>query len=229
MSFLVLAMFATGVATAHQPYIVDGVRVSVSQPGVSKAYYGKLDGAPHTYFFNADKPFVLYVNLLVPKTVGARTDFSFEVRRAARTEEEMKTIAQASGIGFNWQEYFEQFARDTYFKGPEYRADAPSGFYEIIVRNPGMSGRYAIAIGEDESFPILEMARLLVVLPRLKKEFFDTSPLYGFVNYIGLGLVVFLAVAVGLVLGVRRLIIRYFRKRSKPTIPEMLGKPPEAP
>lgn len=235
-SFTAFAVFlsvfialSAGVAAAPQPYIVDGVRVSVPQPEVSKAYYGKLDGIPHTYFFNAEKPFALYVNLLVPKTAGAKTDFSFEIRRAARADRETKAIAETSGVGYDWQEYFEQFARDTYFKGPEYRADAPSGFYEIIVRNPGMGGRYAIAIGEEESFPIFELARLLVVLPRLKKEFFDTSPLYGFTNYLGAGLLAFLAAAVGLATGVRKLIILYYRRQSKPTIPELLGKPPEAP
>ena len=215
--------------SAHQPYILDGVRALVSEPEVSKVYYGKLDGVQHVYFFTAEKSFPLYVNLLVPKTVGAKTDFSFEVKMGTSPGSEMRTVAEASGVGFNWQEYFEEFARDSYFKGPEYRADAPSGYYEIIVQNPGMGGRYAIAIGEEESFPIYEMARLLVVLPRLKKEFFDTSPLYGLTNIVGVGVLAFLLVVTAGAIGIRRLIVFYLKKMAEPTIPELLGKPPETP
>jgi len=214
---------------AHQPYILDGMRALVSEPEISKAYYGKLDGVRHVYFFTAEKSFPLYINLLVPKTVGAKTDFSFEIRLGTSPGSEMRTIAEVSGAGFDWQEYFEDFARDSYFKGPEYRADAPSGYYEIIVQNPGMNGRYAIAIGEEESFPIYEMARLLVVLPRLKKEFFDTSPLYGLINIVGFGVLAFLVAAALGVIGIRRLIVFYLKKMAEPTIPELLGKPPEQP
>lgn len=222
-----LFFVSAGTVFAHQPYILDGMRALVPDPEISKVYYGKLDGIQHVYFFTAEKSFPLYVNLLVPKTSGAKTDFSFEIRRGVRPGDEMKLITEVSGIGFDWKEYFEAFARDRYFKGPEYRADAPSGFYEIIVRNPGMNGKYAIAIGEEESFAIFDIARLLVVLPRLKKEFFDTSPLYGLMNYVGLGVLLFFIAITGAVIGVRRAIIIYVRKRSEPTVPELLGKPPE--
>ena len=51
---------------AHQPRIVDTEKIYVTKPEVSKAYYAKLSGKPHTYIISVNSAIDLYVNVLFP-------------------------------------------------------------------------------------------------------------------------------------------------------------------
>jgi hypothetical protein len=46
------------------------------------------------------------------------------------------------------------------------------GIYTIRVNNPDNQGKYSLAIGKRESFPIKEILNTYKVLPELKMVFF---------------------------------------------------------
>ena len=220
--FLVLLASVPRSASAHQPRIVDGNPVRVSQPEVSQAFYGELTGTPVEYQIQSDAPFRLYVGLLVPDIPGARKDISATIHRTGK--DGIKTVAILDGESHAWKPFYEKFAQDDYFGGQEYRAgDSPdgsgikgrtvaSGTYLITVSNPTNHGKYALAIGDVEEWPFSEIISAAVTVPRIKAQFFGKSPLRILISPFGWGYVLilyFLAFGIGLLL---RMLMRRFVK-----------------
>jgi len=168
-----LLLFLPLLAFAHQPRIVEGTRILVPDPEVSKAYYGQLRGQPHIYRIEAAEPFALYVNVLVPDIPGQRKDISATI---TRTGDQIETLTALAADASAWKRYWEEFGRDWYWMGPEYRRQVAAGVYEIQVRSPGNAGKYALAIGEREAFDYQEGMNALRLIPVLKREFFQSSP-----------------------------------------------------
>ena len=168
-------------ALAHQPRITIGqTNVVVDQPEVSKAYYGILDGKPVTFTIDAPASFDLYANILVPDVPGVSTTLSALVSR------DNKGIVTLEAPRSLWQTFYEDFAGDTYLKGPEYRLKgAPAGTYTIVMSSPDMKGPYVLAIGESEAFPPGEMLKALWSMPRFKTVLFHKSPFALFEGVIG--------------------------------------------
>ncbi|MFA7208856.1 MAG: hypothetical protein WC120_01080 [Parcubacteria group bacterium] len=210
--FLVVAVFfagfffGTGVSQAHQPQAVFGeADVRVDGPEISKAYYGELEGRPDLFLIRSGEPFNLYVNVLVPDVPGVRKDISFEIRKDG------KLLEASDGADFRWTNFYEPFAGDNYFKGPEYRMRVGSGEYEIKVSNPGNAGKYALAVGETESFTIGGAVEAIAAVPRIKKDFFGESSVSAYLNQINL---LFLAIITALA-GITWLAIIAHRKKNK--------------
>ena len=61
---------------AHQPRIVDAEKIYVTKPEVSKAYYAKLSGKPHTYIISVNSAIDLYVNVLLPHKEGPKKNIT---------------------------------------------------------------------------------------------------------------------------------------------------------
>ena len=62
----VLCLVVAFPAVAHQPHVVgDAARVAVSDPEISKAYYGRLPGVPARYEIVGRRPFTLYAQITV--------------------------------------------------------------------------------------------------------------------------------------------------------------------
>lgn len=169
--FIVALLLFPIAALAHQPRIVDGELTSVPDPEVSKAFYGKLSGEPHVFVITESAPFELYVNVLVPD--GATTDVSAAIINQENPDEPIAMLP-AEGA---WERYHEVFAQDWYLKGPEFRTDVPAGTYEIRVWSSNNVGRYVLAVGEKERFPLSEIIHTYRVIPMLKTDFFG-KPAY---------------------------------------------------
>jgi hypothetical protein len=185
--FLVLFLSISAVS-AHQPRLVIGANASyenpivVQNPEVSQAFYGQLQGQPNYYQITSDKPFKFYLNLLVPASPGMPADFiSAEVLDSSGN-----TIMFINGTNSTWEPYFEEFGGDNYLKGPEARADLGAGTYYIKVFNTNNQGKYNIAIGEIESFPIDETLKALVTIPLLKEQFFGKPVTTLFFEFLGI-------------------------------------------
>jgi len=166
---LVYAVFA------HQPRIVEGSGiVEITNPQISQAFYGELNGSPAVFEIKSDAPFELYVGITVPAIEGARIDKSVEVTSLdAGGKEKRILFLNASG---EWRPFHEEFAGDDYFQGPETRMNASAGTYRITVSSPGNAGKYALAVGEEEVFGPGETINAVVLLPKLKSWFFGKSP-----------------------------------------------------
>ncbi len=206
---IVFAIFLVpALASAHQPRITESRLTEVPSPEISKAYYGKLTGEPDVYVINATEAFDLYVNVLVPDIKGQKKDVSAVVLKGG------KELAVLEGINFEWTKFYEPFGADTYWKGPEYKARAEAGTYEVRVWSSNNDSKYSLAIGEIEAFDGKEGMNALTIIPKLKKNFFDESPISFIKSPFGWGMIVAmytLAFVVGFTL---KFIMKKFRKVS---------------
>jgi len=156
----VLLLLVPKTALAHQPRIVGGGPVDVRQPEVSQAFCGELTGAPVEYRIQSAEAFRLYVSILVPDVPETRKDTSAEICRITPNGNE--TVVLLDGKAFEWTPFFEEFAQDNYFWGPEYKAEdsqkgvelkgrtVPGGTYVIKVFSPTNQGKYTLVTGDLE-------------------------------------------------------------------------------
>lgn len=215
VSVILIALTAT-CAYAHQPRIAFGERhppedpIAVEKPEISKAYYGQLRGEPDYYRIVSEKPFVLYLNILAPDQESARTDTSVDVMIGGRR------VATLSAQAAPWTVFYEKFADDRYLRGPELTETVGAGTYYLRVSNRDNWGKYALAVGNVESFPLDETIKTALTLPVIKKYFFNKPSYSAFLNLVGLFLVIefFLAAAAVLVIALLiRTITGKMRKR----------------
>jgi hypothetical protein len=218
--FLAL-FFAPSLVWAHQPRITESRLTEVPSPEISKAYYGKLTGEPDVYVIKAVQDFDLYVNVLVPDIAGQKKDVSAVVVKNGNIAQ---PLAVLDGINFEWQKFYEPFGADTYWMGPEYQARAEAGTYEIRVWSSNNDSKYSLAIGEIEAFDGKEGLNALTIIPELKKNFFDKSPI-GFIRSpFGWGLIVamyVLALMVGLLY---RYLVRKFARSENGKVSKNINK-----
>jgi len=156
---LILFSFAT---EAHQPKLVYGTPsienpFQINYPEISKAFYGKLSGEAHYFKIKSQNQFLFYAGILSPKINETNQWFSLDV-----IGKDNKIIFKADGKSFDWTAWYEPYARDYYWKGPEIGDDNNSEFktsfplqegaYLIKIYNENNKGHYALAVGEAEFF-----------------------------------------------------------------------------
>ncbi len=164
-------------AFAHQPKLIKYSPSienphEVIYPEISKAYYGKLNGESHYYKIKSDKDFLFYVGILSPKVNDDNIWLSLEV-----SDENNNILYQANGSKFYWEPWFEPYARDWYWKGPEIGGEinketgfkksflVKSGTYIIRVYNEDNIGNYSLAVGEAEFFGSNTFEKILTWTP----------------------------------------------------------------
>ncbi len=188
LGFFVLLLASVSIVAAHQPRLVIGANASVENPivilnpEVSQAFYGELQGQPNYYKITSDKPFKFYINLLVPASPGIPPDFI----SAQLLDSSGNVLMTINGQNGTWEPYFEEFGGDNYLKGPEARANLTAGTYYIKVYNSNNQGKYNIAVGEIEAFPIDESLKALVTIPLLKEQFFGKPVTTLFFEFLGI-------------------------------------------
>ena len=215
---LITFFLVPALVSAHQPRITESRLTQVPDPEISKAYYAELSGEPDVYVITSSEAFDLYVNLLVPDIAGQKKDVSAVVLQDG------KELTVLDGPNFTWTKFYEPYGADTYWMGPEYRARAEAGTYEIRVWSSGNDSKYSLAIGEIEAFDQKEGMNALTIIPELKKNFFDESPL-GFIRSpFGWGLIVVMYVLAFVVGFIYRAILKKFARRSAHGAPRNIGK-----
>ncbi len=147
---------------AHQPKLINYSPSAenpykIKNPEISKAFYGTLDGVPHIYEIKSENDFLFYAGILTPKTNDDYLIVSFKV-----FNENKDVIYFANGKTYEWFEWYEPYARDLYWKGPEIGTDVEdifktsfpikAGTYYIEVFNEKNTGSYSLAVGEEEYF-----------------------------------------------------------------------------
>jgi hypothetical protein len=184
--FFILVLLAPTIALAHQPRITESRLTTVTDPEISKAYYGELTGVPDVYQTHASEAFDLYVNVLVPDIERQKKDVSATIFKDGNE------IAILDGTTFAWKQFSEPFGHDSYWMGPEYKARAEAGEYEIRVMSTDNDSKYSLAVGEIENFDFKETMNALKLIPQLKKNFFNESPADFIFSPFGWGLIVIL-------------------------------------
>ena len=185
---ILILFLSTCTVSAHQPRLESGVNssrnnpIKVENPEVSQAFYGNLNGHPDYYKITSDKPFKLYVNLLVPQSQGISGDFiSVQI-----TDSSGKSIALLDGKKSEWMPMFEEFGGDYYLQGPEFTQNMSAGTYYIKVFNANNTGKYSIAIGDIESFPPDESLKAIITIPIIKEQIFGKPITTLFFEFLGI-------------------------------------------
>ncbi len=160
--FILIFLFYPLSIFAHQPKLINYSPSfdnphEVIYPEISKAYYSKLEGEPHYYKINSESDFLFYTGILSPKINENYKWLSIEV-----LNENNEVIYEADGKEFKWDAWYEPYARDWYWKGPEIGTERneefktsfgiSAGTYYIKVFNEDNIGHYSLAIGEAEFF-----------------------------------------------------------------------------
>ena len=187
--FLILVSWPLEVL-AHQPRLVEMEKINITKPEISKAYYGNLSGKPHIYTISARSPIDLYVNILVPFIEGSGKNVTVNIFKG---EQLIRTLSPTKE---DWKEFFEPFGQSMYWKGPEFKVRADAGKYKIHVQSTEKSIRYVLATGEIEAFGGPESLRAILLIPELKKNFFEESPLSFILSPLGWGYILLLQVLV---------------------------------
>lgn len=195
--------------SAHQPeYIATETAIAIPDPDTSRAYYGELTGVPAVYTLSSAQEFSLYLNILSPYLPDARKDFVVTVTSATGT---IVTTLQAPVS--EWLQWYEEFAGDEYWKGPEFKRTVPAGTYTISVTNPTNTGKYVLAPGEAEIFTLTGTPSTIQHIYQVKTLFFN-KPWYSvFEGIIGKMLLGFVVVSVLLVVTAAFFVNRRLRKQ----------------
>lgn len=208
IQFIIISIifFIPIIVFAHQPRIVtEQITTKINNPEISQAFYGELIGSPAYYIINSQESFSLYINILSPEIKNADKDFSVDVN----INEEI--IFTLDGINYEWKSFYEEFAGDNYHEGPDKKITAGPGLYTLKVFSPDNIGKYVLVVGEKEEFPPAEIINTIKTLPKLKKDFFEKSPLTAFSNKIGLFLFIPILILIILVVA----IMIFIKKRKK--------------
>lgn len=206
-----------GTAWAHQPRLITGDEVvTIENPEVSQAFYGELTGKPAYYQIISNEPFNLYTGILVPDVPGVDQDVSVEVTYKplnhshdidSGEHEHKEIVVVLDGTDFDWEHYWEEFAGDWYYSGPEYRANpaeaealpqgvlSEPGIYTFKVYSPDNQGKYVLVVGPKEEFTFSEIVKTYRDLPALKK-YFEKSPWTAYFNIVGIFLFAFIALII---------------------------------
>lgn len=221
--FLAVLLFPA-IVSAHQPRIVHDNFIQIENPQISQAFYGELKGEPHEYEIISKEPFKLYAGILIPAVDGAKKDISAEIYRVEEDKEII--ISRLDGPNYNWTIFYEKYANDYYYWGPEFKGEASTknslrgkdviaGKYIIKVFSPNNTGKYSLAVGEEEIFHAKDIVNAAKVLPELKTSFFGKSIISLFFSRSGLYMLVPLVVLLGFVFAGVFISVKLSRNRFK--------------
>ena len=202
--FLILASLALSFTVAdkvqaHQPrYVQDNQLTVIKNPEISQAFYGELKGRPAYYLIDLKEGRDLYFQILVPDLPSITKDKTVTIDYAPVLGQSAVNFAKIYPASAVWQNFYEEFAGDNYLEGPSVKKSGQPGYYFIKITSPDNSGKYVLVAGEKEEFPPLEIAKALITIPQLKKDFFQ-EPLGQWFNgkigkYFGLGFFVIIVV-----------------------------------
>ena len=183
--FVILFSWPLGVF-AHQPRIVDTEKIRVTKPEVSKAYYAKLSGKPHTYIISVNSAIDLYVNVLFPYIEGPKKNIKVKVFMGDQS------LGELSSGEVDWKNFFEPFGQSMYWKGPELKKNVDAGKYKILVQSKEKNLRYVLAIGETEDWNGIDIIKAILLIPELKRNFFEESPISFIFSPLGYGYILLL-------------------------------------
>ena len=192
--------------------------INLTEPEISKAYYGNLSGKPQIYTISTSSPIDLYVNILVPLIEGPGKNVAVKIFKG---EQPMGILSPKKD---DWKKFFEPFGQSMYWKGPEFKVRAEAGQYKITVESTENNLRYVLATGEVEAFDGTESLRAILLIPELKKYFFEESPLSFIFSPFGWGyilllqlLVIFMGFVISKILNISRIKFqtKYFQSSAK--------------
>jgi hypothetical protein len=139
----------------------------------------------------------------VPDVSGQKKDVSVTVTK----DGDPKPIIVLDSFTTDWERWFETFGQSWYFKGVEYRSQAEPGSYEILVWSANNNSKYSLAIGEEEKFTLSETVKAVQLVPKLKRTFFEESPITFILSPLGWGYIIVMYLLAGILAWLLRFLL----------------------
>lgn len=203
----------TSVAEAHVPNLISPNSelevITIADPELSQAFYGSLEGFPHTFEINSESPFLLKAEILVPDIDSSQNIFSGIIIKFPEEDGRVTEVARLHANSAEWESKYEPFGGDTYRHGPHYEEEVKAGKYRIEVHTPDNIGKYVLVVGKREEMGVgyFELLGRLIEV----KRFFEKTPLLVVQSpYVYVPLII-LAILIGVY---RRLRPNVFRKNK---------------
>lgn len=178
--FLFVVFFSTALsAEAHVPVLVslDSPKdiTHIEDPTLSQAFYGHLDGFPHTYEIVATEPFHLFSQILVPDIDSSKNIISGIIIKLPEERGRVTEVARLPSKDSAWESQYEAFGGDTYRHGPQFETELEPGKYRIEVHTPANTEKYVLVVGKREEMTLgyFELIGRLIAV----KRFFEKSPI----------------------------------------------------
>lgn len=216
--FLSMLTLLADPVLGHQPRVVKGSEIAVVDAEISKAYYNKLSGKPHIYTIKTNKSFDLYVGILVPDIDNLKKDVTADIYKSD------DLLATIGGESAKWELFFEPFGQSTYWDGGQYKAQAEAGTYRIIVSSTNNDTKYSLAVGEIEAFDTKEVVSVLNLVPELKRDFFEESPISFIKSPFGWGYILIMYIFAFVVGLLYKTVLKSFAKGSVRGMQKNIGK-----
>lgn len=166
-------------AEAHVPVLITQDSpfdiTTIEDPELSQAFYGTMNGFPHTYEIVTTKPFHLFTQVLAPDIEGGATTISGIVIKLPESGGRVTEISALNSKDAKWESEYEPFGGDSYLQGPQFEGDLEAGTYHIEVHTPDNQAKYVLVVGKREEMTI----GYVELYNRLKevKQFFGKSPI----------------------------------------------------
>lgn len=150
----VLFLCAVSFASAHIPFLVEqptlGDSTVITNPEVSQAFYGVLEGFPHTFEITTEESFDLFVQVLVPDIASSENIVSASIVKVTPGARRVEDIARLSFKDGEWNTFHEPFVNDTYREGPSIDRVMEAGTYKIEVKTATNKHKYVLVVGKQE-------------------------------------------------------------------------------
>ena len=178
LGFLIFS-FGTNVVSAHVPNLVEQATpkdvVTIEDPTLSQAFYGAMQGFPHTYEIRATEPFHLFTKILIPDLEGSGNNISGIIIKEPENGGRVTEVTRLRAKDATWESKYEPFGGDSYRNGPVFEKDLDAGTYRIEVHTPDNVEKYVLVVGtrEEMSIGYFETVRRIAGV----KEFFGKSKL----------------------------------------------------
>ena len=180
---IALTLMLASPAIAHSPLLdlspkTRDAPLVIDAPEHSKAIFSELTGASQFFQITSDEEFDFYVGITAPKleSCGLKQTFSFRVLDAG-----FKEIDARDGAAMDWLPWYEEYGKKWYWVGPEIgRAFAhdrtyPAGTYYVEVFNKGNTGKYVLAVGDQERFGLGTLLTIRGTMREVEAKFWDET------------------------------------------------------
>lgn len=153
---LALSLFLSCIAlvSAHAPFLVTQESlhdiVLIERPEVSRAFYGEMQGFPHTFEIRTTDPFHLYVEVLMPDIDSSKNNVSGIIIKETGNKGRVEEVARLLAKDATWESFYEPFGGDSYRRGSSFERDVDPGVYRIEVSTPDNLEKYVLVVGKIE-------------------------------------------------------------------------------
>jgi hypothetical protein len=198
---------------AHVPNLVTQTSLKditvIHDPELSQAFYGSMNGFPHTYEIRATEPFHLFTQVVLPDVSWNKNNVSGIIIKEQKKGRVLE-ISRLHAKEATWESWYEPIGGDTYRKGPQFEGDLDPGVYRIEVNTPDNLEKYVLVVGTREEMTIgyFELLKRIFDI----KHFFEKSSLHMLESPLVYGPILILFAFVG--------ILVYKRKRQIDQIPQ---------